>query len=77
MQISHFMYGFRKSHEPKTRKFSTNDELMNAFFTQSKAQFGSAVKTYWFYSGDLCSGCSRPTDGVMKFKGKEALSLNA
>jgi hypothetical protein len=53
------------------------DELMSAFFAQARKQFGPAVKSYWFYPGDLCPGCSRPTDGVMKFKGKDALSLNA
>ncbi len=53
------------------------DELMGAFFAQARAQFGPAVKTYWFYAGDFCPGCSRPTDGMMKFKGKNALSLNA
>jgi len=53
------------------------DEVMKAFFSQAKAQFGSAVKTYWFYDGDICPGCSRPTDGAMKFKGKDTLSLNA
>jgi hypothetical protein len=53
------------------------EELMSAFFAQAKAQFGSAVKTYWFYGGDLCPGCSCQTDGVVKFKGKDAVSLNA
>ncbi len=53
------------------------DELMSAFFAQARAQFGTVVKSYWFYPGDLCPGCSQPTDGTMKFKGKEALSLNA
>ncbi len=46
------------------------DELMNAFFAQAKAQFGPVVKTYWFYDGDLCPGCARPTDGVMKSREK-------
>jgi hypothetical protein len=53
------------------------DKLMSAFFAQARAQFGPAVTSYWFYAGNLCPGCSRPTDGVMKFKGKDALSLNA
>ena len=53
------------------------DELMNAFFAQAKKQFGSAVKSYWFYDGELCPGCLQPANGVVKFKGKEALSLNA
>ncbi len=53
------------------------DELMRAFYAQARAQFGSAIKTYWFYDGSLCPGCSHATDGVVKFKGKDALSLNA
>jgi len=53
------------------------DELMRAFFAQAKAQFGPVVKTYWFYEGNLCPGGAQSTNGVMKFKGKEALSLNA
>lgn len=61
----------------KTDNSQQIDDLMNAFFAQARAQFGSAIKTYWFYDGDICPGCSRPTDGVMKFKGKSALSLNA
>ena len=46
------------------------DKLLSQFFSQSRAQFGSAVKSYWFYDGGLCPGCSQPSDGVMKFKGR-------
>jgi len=53
------------------------DDLMNTFFAQAKAQFCSVIKSYWFYDGAICPGCSRPTDGMVKFKGKNALSLNA
>ena len=42
-----------------------------------KAQFGNAVKAYWFYDGDFCPCClSRPIDEMM-FEGKKALSINA
>ena len=42
-----------------------------------KAQFGNAVKAYWFYDGDLCPCClTRPIDEMM-FEGKKALSINA
>jgi hypothetical protein len=42
-----------------------------------KAQFGRAVKAYWFYDGDLCPCClSSPIDEMI-FEGKKALSINA
>ena len=53
------------------------DELMREVYSQAKAQFGSVIKSYWFYDGGLCPGCTEPSDGTVKFKGKEALSLNA
>jgi hypothetical protein len=53
------------------------DSLLSAMFMQAKAQFGDAIKSFWFYTGDLCPGClARPID-AMKIKGKDALSLNA
>ncbi len=52
------------------------DELMRTIFAQAKAHFGPAVKSSWFYDG-VCPGCAQPTDGAMKFKGDDALSLNA
>jgi hypothetical protein len=61
---------------PKPNNSHQINELMSAFFAQARAQFGAAIKSYWFYAGDLCPGCSRVTDGVMKFKGQNALSLN-
>jgi len=50
---------------------------MDKLFTQAKAQFGAAVKAFWFYDGDLCPGCLQRSIGVMKFKGKDALAINA
>ena len=46
-------------------------------FTQAKAQFGNAVKSFWFYDGDLCPACLRNSIGVVKFKGEDALAINA
>lgn len=52
------------------------NEVLNSMFKQARAQFGDAVKSFWFYEGDLCPGCMvRPID-VMKINGKDALSLN-
>ena len=53
------------------------DELLAKLFSQAKAQFGGAVKSFWFYDGDLCPACNRREIDMMKIKGKEALSLNA
>jgi hypothetical protein len=57
-------------------KTSTN-EVLSMMFKQAKAQFGDAVKSFWFYDGDLCPRCmARPID-AMKIRGKDALSINA
>ena len=53
------------------------DEVMNAFFKQAKAQFGNTVKSFWFYDGSVCPGCTQNPIGAIKFKGKDALALNA
>ena len=50
--------------------------MLEQLFRQAQMQFGSAVKSRWFHDGDDCPGCGREIDG-MKFKGKNALSLNA
>jgi len=53
------------------------DKLLNTLFTQAKAQFGEAVKSFWFYDDELCPGCLQHPIGVVKFKGRDALALNA
>ena len=52
------------------------DDLLEQIFRQAQMQFGSAVKSRWLHDGDGCPGCGREIDGL-KFKGKQALSLNA
>ena len=51
-------------------------ELLDQLFYQAQMQFGTAIKSRWFHDGDGCTGCGRKIDAV-KFKGKNALSLNA
>ncbi len=51
-------------------------EMMEQLFRQTQMQFGSAVKSRWLHDGDGCPGCGREIK-AMKFKGKNALSLNA
>lgn len=52
------------------------DEMLELLFRQSQMQFGSAIKSRWMHDGDDCPGCGKEIKG-MKFKGKNALSLNA
>jgi len=37
---------------------SAADSLLRVMFEQGKAQFGDAVKSFWFYEGELCPGCN-------------------
>lgn len=50
--------------------------LLDQLYRQAQMQFGSAVRSRWLHDDDGCPGCGREIDG-MKFKGKNALSLNA
>ncbi len=52
------------------------DNLLSTMFQQAQAQFGDAVKSHWFNRSEICPGCGDEVD-AMKFKGKDALSLNA
>lgn len=58
-------------------KRSAIDEFMNAMFAQAKVRFGSAVKSTWVYTDDLCPGCQQNSIGEIKFKGKNALAINS
>jgi hypothetical protein len=53
------------------------DNIMDKLFMQAKAQFGDAIKSFWFYDGDLCPACVQRSIGVVKFKGQDALAINA
>ncbi len=52
------------------------DDIMKMMYEQGKAQFGDAVKSFWFYDGDLCPACFQNPIGVVKFKGEDALAIN-
>ncbi|MDO9303686.1 MAG: hypothetical protein Q7T89_20030 [Anaerolineales bacterium] len=52
------------------------DDILNIMFKQAKAQFGNAVKSFWFYEDEMCPACSQHPIGVVKFKGKDALPIN-
>ena len=53
------------------------DEILKKLFMQAKAQFGDAIKSFWFYDGDLCPACIQRPIGMVKYKGKDALAINA
>jgi hypothetical protein len=52
------------------------DRIREMMIAQGKAQFGNAFKAFWFYDGDVCPGCMAHPIDKMKFKGKDALSIN-
>lgn len=52
------------------------DKLLGLMLAQGKAQFGDAVKSFWFYDGDFCPGCLARPIGVIKMKGENAMSIN-
>ncbi|MFH1909057.1 MAG: hypothetical protein ABIL11_17025 [Chloroflexota bacterium] len=53
------------------------DNLLDKLYMQAKAQFGAAIKSFWFYDGDLCTACVQRSIGVVKYKGQDALAINA
>jgi hypothetical protein len=53
------------------------DNIMDKLFTQAKTQFGAAIKSFWFYDADICPACVQRSIGVVKYKGKDALAINA
>lgn len=60
----------------KTNPYKQFEATLDKMFAQAKAHFGSAVKGQWFYTDDACPGCGSPIK-VMKYKNKEAMSVNA
>ena len=50
--------------------------MLDQIFIQSQIRFGGAVKSRWIYDADECPGCGRKVKS-MKYKGTDAVSLNA
>ena len=50
--------------------------MLDELFIQSKIRFGTALKSRWMFDGDDCPGCGKKIT-AMKFKGQDAVSLNA
>jgi len=67
----------RRQNKPADDSRAAADGVLSAMFEQAKARFGDAIKSFWFYEGDLCPACRARPIGVVKFKGKDALAINA
>ncbi len=52
------------------------EDVLMQMFTQAHAQFGDAIKAYWFHDSDACPGCGRRIK-PFRNKGKVSMSLNA
>lgn len=52
------------------------DAVLQQFFMQAHAQFGDAIKGYWFNESGQCPACLRAVE-KFKMKGKDMMSLNA
>jgi hypothetical protein len=50
--------------------------ILDQLYLQARMQYGDAIKSKWFHDGDGCPGCGRKVT-AMKFKGQNAMSLNA
>ncbi|MCK6583467.1 MAG: hypothetical protein HUU11_02780 [Anaerolineales bacterium] len=66
----------RRRHRSGDDAGTEAEKILELMYAQGKAQFGDAMKSFWLYDGDLCPGClARPIDRI-KFKGKDAVSIN-
>ncbi len=52
------------------------DNMLAEMLRIAKVRFGSTIKGFWFYAGNGCPGC-QDAISTAKYKGEEALSLNA
>lgn len=66
----------RHNHNPEDDSKAEADRILSLMFTQAKAQFGDAVKSFWFYEGEFCPGCLARPIGVIKMKGENAVAIN-
>ena len=67
----------RRHKQPAGNTKEEADKLLNTIFTQARAQFGDAIKSYWFYAEEFCPGCLVRPIGAIKMKGENAVSMNA
>jgi len=53
------------------------EETLNSILNTMKAQFGSAVKYFWVYDGDLCPCCFTNEIDELTYSGHKSISINA
>ena len=53
------------------------EAAMEKMLALCQAQYGDAIKTYWFYSESVCPCCAKRQTAVFKHKNENAVSLNA
>jgi len=51
-------------------------DALDMLFSRAQMQFGSAIRSRWFYDRDGCPGCGGKVS-EMKYKKKRTMSLNA
>ena len=68
----------KRNHQSKTSDSNSSaaENILKAMYEQGKAQFGSAMKGFWLYEGDLCPACLQNSAGEVNFQGEKALSIN-
>ena len=53
------------------------EAAMEKMLALCQAQYGDAIKTYWFYSESVCPCCGKRQTVVFKHENENAVSLNA
>ena len=66
----------RRHSKPADNIKTEADKILELMLVQGRAQFGDAVKSFWFYDGDFCPACLARPIGVIKIKGENAMSIN-
>jgi len=66
----------RRHNKPSDNIKAEADKLLGLMLAQGRAQFGDAVKSFWFYDGDFCPSCMARPIGAIKIKGENAVSIN-
>jgi hypothetical protein len=67
----------RRHTKPADNIKSEADKILELMLAQGRAQFGEAVKSFWFYDGEFCPACLARPIGTIKMKGKNAVSINS
>ena len=66
----------RRHTRPADNLKTEADKILELMLAQGRAQFGDAVKSFWFYDGDFCPACLARPIGAIKIRGENAVSIN-